>query len=69
EQARLSLSPDQRLAGRKVVRQHIGQRLLQLFKTATGISRAKMNRHLNRQWDEFRDDRKKKNASRHDLQN
>ncbi|MDE6327496.1 MAG: hypothetical protein K2L91_03110 [Duncaniella sp.] len=69
EQARLSLSPDQRLAGRKVVRQHIGQRLLQLFKTATGISRAKMNRHLNRQWDEFRDDRKKKNASRHDSQN
>lgn len=56
---RTTLTPDLRLAwnlGRKKKQEHIGQRLLRMLKVATGISRYKMNRNLNRGWNEFRTD-------------
>ena len=56
-QVRLALTPDKRLAGRHIARQHFGQRVLQLLKTASSIQH---RRNLNRRWKEFRDDIKKK---------
>ncbi len=57
EEVRLALSPDERLAGRNVVPQHFGQRVLQLFKTVTGISQIRSQRKWNKQWREFRRER------------
>ncbi|MFG6396176.1 MAG: hypothetical protein K1V89_02400, partial [Muribaculaceae bacterium] len=61
DRTRLSLAPDQSLVGREVKKQHFGDRVLQLFKTATGISRYKMNRNMNRHWKEFKKDRIERN--------
>lgn len=60
DHVRLALTPDKRLAGRHIARQHFGQRVLQLLKTATGISSIQHRRNLNRRWKEFREDIKKK---------
>ncbi|MDE6300910.1 MAG: carboxypeptidase-like regulatory domain-containing protein [Muribaculaceae bacterium] len=54
DEIRLGLAPDQRLASRKVVRQHIGQRALQLLKTITGINRIRMKRNQERNWKSFK---------------
>ncbi len=61
DRTRLSLAPDQSLVGREVKKQHFGDRVLQLFKTVTGISRYKMNRNMNRHWKEFKKDRIERN--------
>lgn len=54
DKIRLALTPDRSLIGRKVVKQNIGQRALQILKTVTGISRYKMNRNLNRKWSDVK---------------
>lgn len=51
---RLALTPDARLVGRKVVKKHFGQRVLQLLKVATGISRIRSQRNLNNKWSDFK---------------
>ena len=61
DETRLSFTPDQRLAGRKVVKQHFGQRVLQLLKDATGISHVRSKKKLNKQWQRFRKNQIKKN--------
>ena len=65
-EVRLGVAPDRRLAGRHVVRQHLGQRVLQLFKTITGISRIRANRNMKREWNEFRRDRMRENNDRYE---
>ena len=64
DKVRQGLTPDKRLAGRHVVKQHIGDRLLMMLKTFTGISGAKAQRHLNNRWSEFRKQRLEE-SSRH----
>lgn len=64
DQVRLALTPDKRLAGRHLVKQHFGQRVLQLIKTATGISRIISQRNMNRNWREFRNKRNKTRIER-----
>lgn len=61
DKIRLSLSPDHRLMGRSVLRQNVGQRALQLLKNLTGITRYRMNRNINRQWNEFTSERIREN--------
>ncbi len=56
---RLAIAPDRRLVGRGVVRQNIGQRVLQLFKMATGISRYRAKKNWERQWNDMRQERMK----------
>lgn len=59
--ARLGLRPDERLAGRRVVKQqNLAQRAFALFKTLTGISKYRSERKWNRQWKDFRDKQKKR---------
>lgn len=58
---RQGLSIDRRLAGRHLVKQNIGQRLLQMVKDFTGISSAKMQKHLNNRWSDFRRERMEEN--------
>lgn len=54
DRIRLALTPDSRLIGRNVVKQNFGQRLMQLFKTMTGISAARARRNWKRGWRETR---------------
>lgn len=61
EQLRLGLVPDHRLAGRFVAKQNFGNRLLQLFKDATGISRARATRKWNNNWNKFKKERIRRN--------
>lgn len=56
---RLKIVPDHRLIGRKVKRQNIGQRALQMLKDITGISSTITRHKFNSHWKEFRDSRKK----------
>ena len=59
--ARLGMRPDERLAGRRVVKQqNLAQRAFALFKTLTGISKYRSERKWNRQWKDFRDKQKKR---------
>lgn len=51
---RSTIVPDRRLVGRGVVKQNLGQRVLQLFKTITGISSIKARRAWNNQWKDFK---------------
>lgn len=54
DKVRQGLVPDRRLVGRQVVRQHFGQRVLQLFKDVTGISSYRSKKNWNNKWREFR---------------
>lgn len=59
--ARLSASPDKRLAGRKVDKINVGERILKRLKGMFGIDNIAAKRKWKRQWEEFRDDRKSAN--------
>lgn len=61
--ARLSVVPDKRLAGRHVVRQTVGQRVLSLFKSLTGISSIKAKKNRERKWKEFKQEQIQRNNS------
>ncbi|WP_295731713.1 hypothetical protein [uncultured Muribaculum sp.] len=63
-QVRLALTPDARLGTQKVVKPDFGKRVLQLFKTVTGISHARASRKRKQQWREFRHDVMRENNSR-----
>ncbi|MCM1092990.1 MAG: hypothetical protein NC421_03470 [Lachnospiraceae bacterium] len=69
EKVRLGVAPDHRLVNRNVVKRNFGHRVLQLMKTATGISRVRAKKSWNRQWNEFtkernEQDRKRKSSAR-----
>lgn len=66
DKVRLALSPDERLMGRGIVKQNIGQRVLILLKTATGISRIKSQRNWNHRWKDFREEQRKRNDTEQD---
>ena len=66
DKIRLAMSPDERLASRKVVKQNFGTRSLQLLKTLTGISRIRAKRDWNRQWKEFKKEQIQRNAKEAD---
>lgn len=61
DRVRLDFVPDRRLVGRGVVKQNIGQRMLQMLKTVTGISSIKARKSMKRQWKDFTRDRAKRN--------
>ncbi len=64
DRVRLDFVPDQRLVGRKVVKQNLGQRILSLLKTATGISSIRARKSWKRQWKDFTQERMERNAGR-----
>lgn len=64
DKVRTDIAPDTRLVSRKVVRQHFGQRVLQIFKTITGISHVRMNRNLEHHWRDFSDEQIRRNKIR-----
>ena len=63
DRVRLDFVPDHRLVGRGVVKQNLGQRMLSLLKTATGISAVRARRDWKRQWKEFTRERVRRNAN------
>lgn len=63
-QVRVGMVPDQRLAGRKGERYSPGQAILGRLKGLFGIDNINARRKWNRQWKEFRQERKERNASR-----
>lgn len=68
DMVRLDIVPDQNLVSKNFGKKrshNIGRRVLALLKDVTGISGRKMNRNLNRQWDELKKERRaKKNPRR-----
>ena len=63
DRVRLDFVPDQRLVGRGVVKQNLGQRMLQMLKTVTGISSIKARKNMKRRWNDFTRDQSKRNQS------
>lgn len=63
-EVRLAVVPDSRLMGRKIVRENIAQRALQVLKNVTGISRYKLNRNTNRRWKNFKKEQRRRLDSR-----
>ena len=63
-QVRVGMVPDHRLAGRKGERYSPGQDILGRLKGLFGIDNINARRKWNRQWKEFRQERKERNASR-----
>lgn len=61
--ARLSLTPDRHLAGRSVKKLNVGRAVLKRLKGLVGIDRIAARRKWNRQWKEFRQERRLKNKS------
>ena len=64
---RLDIVPDQNLVSKNFGKKrnlNIGRRVLALLKDVTGISGRKMNRNLNRQWDELKKERRAKQNPR-----
>ncbi len=59
DKVRQELAPDRRLAGRHLIKQNMGQRVLQLLKTLTGISQIQSQRHQKKQWKDFSAKQKK----------
>lgn len=64
DMARLSLSPDKKLAGRGIVKLNPGQQILKRIKGIFGIDRAVGNRKREKKWRRFTNDRQKANRSR-----
>lgn len=60
---RIALQPDERLIGRHIRQQNIGERALSLLKTITGISRIRANHNMNRRWKQFRREQTERNQS------
>lgn len=58
---RLDFTPDERLAGGPPVYENIGRRVLNVLKTAVGISQYKSKRNFERRWKEFTEQRRYKN--------
>lgn len=63
DRVRLDFVPDRRLVGRGVVKQNLGQRMLSLLKTATGITAIRARRDWKRQWKNFTREQRHRNAS------
>ena len=63
-EVRLAVVPDSRLMGRKIVKENIAQRALQVLKNVTGISRYKLNRNTNRRWKNFKKEQRRRLDSR-----
>lgn len=63
DQAKLDFIPDQNMISRKLGSRNfkIGRRALLMLKEATGITRYRARRNLNRQWDGFRRERHQSN--------
>ena len=60
DKVRLDIEPDQNLVSKNYGKKgnfNIERRVLNLLKGVTGISRYKMNRNLNRRWDEIKEER------------
>ena len=67
DMVRLDIVPDQNLVSKNFGKKrshNIGRRVLALLKDVTGISGRKMNRNLNRQWDELKKERRAKQNPR-----
>ena len=62
DRVRLDFVPDRRLVGRGVVKQNLGQRMLSLLKTATGITAIRARRDWKRQWKNFTREQRHRNA-------
>lgn len=64
EQVKLAQKQDMTLVRRKAAKLHFGRRVLDLLKTATGISSVRAKRKEKRYWREFRKERMHKNNSK-----
>lgn len=64
DQTRLAFTPDERLAGRKVVKLNFGQAALQRLKGMLGIDYEVAKRKWSKNWHEFRKGRDRRNSRR-----
>lgn len=66
DRVRLSLEPDRRLIGRNINKNNFsfGNRFLSMLKDLTGISSYKSRKNADRNWNQFRDSRRKRNRQR-----
>lgn len=63
DRARLSLTPDKRLAGRSLVKLNMGQQVLKRLKGLLGIDKVNARRKWNKQWRDFRKKRLDRNSA------
>ncbi len=70
DRVRLSLEPDRRLIGRNINKNNFsfGNRFLSMLKDLTGISSYKSRKNADRNWNQFRDSRRKRNRQRNGAQ-
>ena len=59
---RLRTAPDYMLRGKGSHKQNAGERVLSLLKQATGITYLKSHKNFDRKWQQFREERKRKNV-------
>ena len=64
DEARLSLSPDKKLAGRNLAKLNPGQMILKRLKGMTGIDNMVGKKKREQQWGKFRENQKQKNKSK-----